>query len=81
MTRTCMRSMAPGSSPNGVRSGAAVPLSQPLTTGIGLMLGGLAHGVGWPVARGGSQRVADALVARLRAAGGEVLIGIGLCWV
>lgn len=59
----------------GLAAHAAVPLSQPLTTGIGLMLGGLAHGVGWPVARGGSQRVADALVERLRAAGGELRTG------
>ena len=59
----------------GLAAHAAVPLSQPLTTGIGLMLGGLAHGVGWPVARGGSQRVADALVARLLAAGGELRTG------
>ncbi len=59
----------------GLAAHAAVPLGQPLTTGIGLMLGGLAHGVGWPVARGGSQSVADALVARLTALGGELRTG------
>ncbi|WP_439564126.1 phytoene desaturase family protein [Microcella sp.] len=59
----------------GLAAHAAVPLGQPLTTGIGLMLGGLAHGVGWPVARGGSQSVADALVARLTSLGGELRTG------
>jgi phytoene dehydrogenase-like protein len=33
----------------------------------------LAHGVGWPVAVGGSQSFADALVARLRSLGGDVV--------
>jgi phytoene dehydrogenase-like protein len=34
-----------------------------------------AHAVGWPVARGGSQRVADALTGYLRSLGGEVVAG------
>jgi len=31
--------------------------------------------VGWPIPRGGSQRIADSLVSCLRAAGGEVITG------
>jgi len=42
------------------------------TAGFGMLLGGLAHSVGWPVAVGGSQSIADALVARLQSLGGEV---------
>ena len=42
---------------------------------MGLLLGGLAHGVGWPVAAGGSQSIADALVARLTSLGGELRTG------
>jgi phytoene dehydrogenase-like protein len=34
-----------------------------------------AHAVGWPVARGGSQRLAEALASHLRALGGEIEIG------
>ncbi len=34
-----------------------------------------AHAVGWPVARGGSQRLADALAAHLRSLGGEIETG------
>jgi phytoene dehydrogenase-like protein len=51
-----------------------LPLEQTATAGYGLSLALSAHAVGWPVARGGSQRVADALVAHLRALGGEVVV-------
>jgi phytoene dehydrogenase-like protein len=53
---------------------AMMPLEWPATAAFGLMLGILAHGVGWPMARGGSQRIADALAAHLRSLGGEILI-------
>ena len=43
-----------------------------MTAGYGLMLGVLAHLVGWPLARGGSQQIADALVAVLEKLGGRV---------
>ncbi|MGH8020094.1 MAG: phytoene desaturase family protein, partial [Opitutaceae bacterium] len=33
----------------------------------------LGHAVGWPMARGGSQRIADALCSYLRSLGGEVI--------
>jgi phytoene dehydrogenase-like protein len=42
---------------------------------IGLVLGMLAHAVGWPLPRGGSQRIADALAAHLRYFGGEIRTG------
>jgi phytoene dehydrogenase-like protein len=35
----------------------------------------LGHAVGWPLARGGSQRIADALTARLAALGGSLQMG------
>lgn len=50
-------------------------LGEPLTTGMGLLLGVLGHAVGWPVAVGGSQSIADALIRRLTALGGEVVTG------
>jgi phytoene dehydrogenase-like protein len=57
----------------GLAAHATLDLAQPMTTGVGLLLGVLGHAVGWPVAVGGSQSIADALVARLRAHGGEVV--------
>jgi phytoene dehydrogenase-like protein len=50
-----------------------VPLDKPLTAGFGLVLGVMAHVVGWVVTRGGAQKLTDALVAHLRALGGEVI--------
>jgi phytoene dehydrogenase-like protein len=41
----------------------------------GWVLVGIGQSLGWPVARGGAQRISDALVSRLRAAGGEVRCG------
>ena len=59
----------------GLAAHATLDLGEPLTTAVGLLLGGLAHGVGWPVAVGGSQSIADALVRRLESLGGEVRTG------
>jgi len=39
---------------------------------FGLVLGMLGHAVGWPMARGGSQAIADALASHLRSLGGEI---------
>lgn len=43
--------------------------------GAGLMLSTLAHSVGWPIPVGGSQAITDALIADLRAHGGELTAG------
>lgn len=52
-----------------------VALDASPTAGYGLFLTLLAHAVGWPVVRGGSQRITDALVDELRAHGGEIVTG------
>lgn len=46
-----------------------------VASGAGLMLGTLAHAVGWPIPVGGSQAIVDALIADLRAHGGELVLG------
>jgi phytoene dehydrogenase-like protein len=51
---------------------STMDLSQSPTGGIGLLLALLAHSHGWPVAVGGSQSIADVMVARLRDLGGEI---------
>ncbi|SFB63759.1 Phytoene dehydrogenase-related protein [Amycolatopsis marina] len=59
-----------GVSAHAIRPPRALP-----PAGVGLMLAALAHGVGWPLIRGGSQAIADAMVADLRAHGGKVHLG------
>lgn len=59
----------------GVAGHGFLPLDRPLTASFALMLGGLAHVHGWPFVRGGSQRLADALVAELEGLGGHVVTG------
>ncbi len=56
----------------GLAGHSILSLKAPITAGYALMLGVLAHVVGWPLARGGSQQIADALVAVLRDHGGRV---------
>ncbi|MBL7548225.1 NAD(P)/FAD-dependent oxidoreductase [Frankia sp. AgB1.9] len=57
----------------GLAAHSMLDLGQPITAGYGLLLGVLAHQVGWPVAAGGSSTVAEALVTRLAKLGGEIV--------
>ncbi|MGH3702576.1 MAG: phytoene desaturase family protein [Pseudonocardiaceae bacterium] len=59
----------------GMSAHSILDLSSPITAGYGLLLAALAHHVGWPVVAGGSQVLAEALVARLRRHGGVVATG------
>jgi phytoene dehydrogenase-like protein len=60
----------------GVAAHSFSPLTQPLSASVGMALTTACHGVGWPVAAGGSQSIADALVAVLREHGGKVETGV-----
>ncbi|MEV8306863.1 NAD(P)/FAD-dependent oxidoreductase [Streptomyces flavidovirens] len=59
----------------GVAAHATGPLPSLPATAITLLLGHLAHGTGWPLPRGGSGRIADALAADIRAHGGVLRTG------
>ncbi len=59
----------------GVAAHAIRPLSSRPTAGVGLLLGSLAHAVGWPVVEGGSGRLTAAMVAAVEAGGGRVETG------
>jgi phytoene dehydrogenase-like protein len=59
----------------GVAAHSMVPLEKLATAGYALGLIVAAHTVGWPVARGGSQHLCDAMVAHLRSLGGELVAG------
>lgn len=56
----------------GLAAHAILPLEHPATAAYGLMMAMLGHAVGWSLARGGSQQIADALAAYLRQLGGEI---------
>jgi phytoene dehydrogenase-like protein len=49
-----------------------LPLEALGTGAFGLLLAAAGHAVGWPIVRGGSQRLADALAGYLRSLGGEI---------
>ncbi len=57
----------------GLAGHAIQPLEWPLTAAFGLMLGTLGHKVGWPLPRGGSQSIANALAAFFTDLGGEIV--------
>jgi phytoene dehydrogenase-like protein len=59
----------------GAAAHGMLDLSRPLTAGLGMILGMLAHHVGWPLVEGGSQALADAMVTALEEQGGEVVTG------
>jgi len=50
-------------------------LDAPASASFGLVLASLGHAVGWPLPRGGSQAIADALASILRSLGGEIETG------
>lgn len=51
------------------------PFSVPLGSAVGVALTCACHSYGWPVARGGSQAIADALAAVVREHGGRIETG------
>jgi phytoene dehydrogenase-like protein len=51
------------------------PLTQPLTSSVGMALICAGHAYGWPVARGGSRAISGALAAVVREHGGEIETG------
>ncbi|MGQ0432815.1 MAG: phytoene desaturase family protein [Microthrixaceae bacterium] len=59
----------------GAAAHAFLPLSHVLTTAMGMMLLASGHVAGWPVAKGGSQAIVDAMASRLTELGGTIETG------
>ena len=57
----------------GLAGHSMVALDRPVTAAFGLAFGLFGHAFGWPMARGGSQRITNALVGALRELGGEIV--------
>ncbi|MBX2875072.1 MAG: NAD(P)/FAD-dependent oxidoreductase [Saprospiraceae bacterium] len=56
----------------GCAAHSVLPLDMPFSSAIGLMFAVMGHVVNWPVAKGGSQAIADSLAAYFRSLGGEI---------
>lgn len=56
----------------GMAAHTTLPLDHAPSAAFGLVLALAGHTAGWPIARGGSRRIADALASILRAHGGRI---------
>jgi phytoene dehydrogenase-like protein len=59
----------------GMAAHSIMPLEKPVSAAFGLVLGMLAHEVGWPLAKGGSQSIVNALADVLTDLGGVIVTG------
>lgn len=59
----------------GLAAHSMLPLGHAGTAAAGLLLAASGHAAGWPVARGGAQRISDALGSYLRSLGGRIETG------
>lgn len=60
----------------GVAAHALAPLGRPMSSAVGVALITACHRYGWPVARGGSRSITDALASLLLELGGEIETGV-----
>ena len=60
----------------GLAAHSFLPLERPVSAAFGLVLGAAGHAVGWPMPRGGAQRIADALASHLASLGGRIETGV-----
>ena len=59
----------------GLAAHSILSLDKLASASFGLVLGVTGHAVGWPLPRGGSQAIANALASHLRSLGGEIATG------
>jgi phytoene dehydrogenase-like protein len=59
----------------GVAAHAFAPLNRPMSSSVGCALIDACHAFGWPVAKGGSRAITDALASVLRDLGGTIETG------
>ena len=60
----------------GLAAHSILPLERPLSAAFGLVLGAAGHAVGWPMPRGGAQRISGALASHLTSLGGRIETGV-----
>lgn len=59
----------------GLAAHSALPLTSPASAAFGWVLGIAAHAVGWPLPKGGSQSIANALASYFQSLGGSIITG------
>ncbi|MBC9909087.1 phytoene desaturase family protein [Chitinophaga varians] len=60
----------------GMAAHSMLPLNRPPGAAIGMILCAAAHIAGWPLVKGGSQKIADALAAYFQSLGGTIVTGV-----
>jgi phytoene dehydrogenase-like protein len=60
----------------GLAAHSSLALDQLGTNAFALVLGILGHAVGWPIPRGGSQAISNALASYFRELGGQIVTGV-----
>lgn len=78
--RSLAQSVFEGERARGMFAGLAahsiLPLERSPTASFGLIFATIGHAVGWPLPKGGAQKIADALASYLRSLGGEIFTGV-----
>jgi phytoene dehydrogenase-like protein len=59
----------------GIAAHSALPLTSPASAAFGWVLAVAAHAVGWPMPKGGSQTIANALASYFQSLGGSIITG------
>lgn len=59
---------------SGLAAHSILDLDEPATAAIGLVLAIMGHSEGWPIPKGGAQKLTDALVGYLKSLNGEVVV-------
>lgn len=62
----------------GLAAHSVLPLDRHLTAAFGMVLGILGHAVGWPIPKGGSQKIANALGSFFQSLGGQIQTGFNV---
>lgn len=57
----------------GIAAHSLLPLETPASAAFGWLLGAAGHAVGWPIPRGGSQSIANALASYFESLGGKIV--------
>lgn len=73
LSKTCFRDRRARAVFAGLAAHSTLTLEEPLSGAFGLIMGGSAHGAGWPIARGGSQNISDSLSRVLRGLGAHIV--------